>query len=40
MGKLRLVYPFKTLFLRLISMETNYPSAVKMRCSQRRKDEK
>ena len=30
MGKVRLVYPVKTLFLRLISMGTNYPSAVKM----------
>ena len=29
MGKLHLVYPFKLHFLRLISMETNYPSAVK-----------
>lgn len=30
MGKLRLVYPFKMHFFRLISTETNYPSAVKM----------
>ena len=30
MGKLRLVYPFKLHFLRLISMEANYPSAAKM----------
>ena len=26
--------------LRLISMETNYPSAVKMRCNQRRNEQK
>ncbi len=30
MGKLRLVYPFKLHFLRLISIGTNYPSAVEM----------
>ena len=30
MGKLCLVYPFKTLFLRLINVEANYPSAAKM----------
>ena len=40
MGKLHLVYPFKLHFLRLINMETNYPSAVKMRYNRRRKDEK
>ncbi len=30
MGMLCLVYPFKVHVLRLISMEANYPSAVKM----------
>ena len=30
MGMLCLVYPFKVHVLRLISIEANYPSAVKM----------
>ncbi len=38
MGKLCLVYPFKSHFLRLLRMETNYPSAVKMCINRRRKE--
>ena len=38
MGILCLAYPFKVHVLRLISVATNYPSAVKMRCNRRRKN--
>ncbi len=37
MGMLYLVYPSKVHFLRLIYMESNYPSAAKICINQRRK---
>ena len=39
-GELCIVYPFNVQFLRLISMEATYPSAVEMRCNRRRNEQK